>query len=220
MIALLLLVSFAAVAQDKKTLSPIEQEAAYTKVVTERAQKIVVTLGLNDTQKAVRVRDLIADQYKNLNKIHDARNGQVKQLKASGASKEEIDAQVKAAEDKVNMSLAKLHTSYLSALSNELTPQQVDQVKDGMTYGVVNITYKGYQDMIPTLTEVQKKKIYDWLVEARELAMDAESSDKKHATFGKFKGRINNYLSAAGYDLRKEGEEWQNRNKAAKQSAE
>ncbi|WP_207492329.1 DUF3826 domain-containing protein [Aridibaculum aurantiacum] len=214
MIAVLLFISFAAVAQEKQTLSPSEQEAAYTKVVTERAQKIVVTLGINDSQKALRVRDLIANQYKNLNAIHDERNGQVKQLKSSGAGKEQIDAMVKAAEEKANVSLGKLHTTYLSALSNELTSQQVEQVKDGMTYNVVNITYKGYQDMIPTLTEVQKKKIYDWLVEARELAMDAESSEKKHGWFGKYKGRINNYLSAEGYDLRKEGEEWQKRIKA------
>jgi hypothetical protein len=41
--------------------------------------------------------------------------------------------------------------------------------------------------------------------------MDAESSDKKHAVFGKYKGRINNYLSAEGYDLKKATEEWQQR---------
>ena len=57
-----------------------------------------------------------------------------------------------------------------------------------------------------------------WLVEAREHAMDAESSEKKHGWFGKYKGRINNYLSAAGYDLKKEGEEWEKRRKAAAQA--
>jgi hypothetical protein len=41
--------------------------------------------------------------------------------------------------------------------------------------------------------------------------MDAGSSDEKHKWFGKYKGRINNYLSAAGYDMKKEGEEWQKR---------
>jgi hypothetical protein len=63
--------------------------------------------------------------------------------------------------------------------------------------------------------------MYGWLVEARELAMDEGSSDAKHAVFGKYKGRINNYLSAAGYDMKKEGEEWQKRiqeAKAAKQT--
>ena len=72
-----------------------------------------------------------------------------------------------------------------------------------MTYNVFPITYKAYQEEILTLTEAQKKQILIWLTEAREHAMDAESSDKKHAWFGKYKGRINNYLSAAGYDLKK-----------------
>jgi hypothetical protein len=84
-----------------------------------------------------------------------------------------------------------------------------------MTYRIVPITYAAYQDMIPNLTKAQKQQIYTWLLEAREIAMDAESSEKKHAVFGKYKGRINNYLSAAGYDLKKEGEEWEKRKKAA-----
>ena len=51
-------------------------------------------------------------------------------------------------------------------------------------------------DMIPTLKEEEKAQIYAWLVEAREYAMDAESSKKKHEAFGKYKGRINNYKSS------------------------
>jgi hypothetical protein len=58
--------------------------------------------------------------------------------------------------------------------------------------------------------------MYGWLVEARELAMDEGSSEKKHAVFGKYKGRINNYLSAEGYDMKKEGEDWGKRIQAAK----
>ena len=42
---------------------------------------------------------------------------------------------------------------------------------------------------------------------------------KKHAWFGKYKGRINNYLSAAGYDLKKEGEDWQKRRQAGGEAA-
>jgi hypothetical protein len=87
-----------------------------------------------------------------------------------------------------------------------------------MTYNVFPLTYKAYLEMIPSLTQVQKDKIYNWLKEARELAMDAESSDKKHAVFGKYKGRINNYLSAEGYDVKKEGEEWAKRIEAARQA--
>ena len=37
--------------------------------------------------------------------------------------------------------------------------------------------------------------------------------------FGKYKGRINNYLSAEGYNVKKEGEEWQKRIKAKNNQA-
>lgn len=66
-----------------------------------------------------------------------------------------------------------------------------------MTYNVVKVTYDAQCDMIPTLKDEEKKQILAWLKEAREYAIDAESSKKKHETFGKYKGRINNYLSKA-----------------------
>ncbi|HOB33816.1 MAG TPA: DUF3826 domain-containing protein, partial [Verrucomicrobiota bacterium] len=43
------------------------------------------------------------------------------------------------------------------------------------------------------------------------IAMDQGSSNEKHAIFNKYKGRINNYLVRAGYDLKK-GEENLRRN--------
>jgi hypothetical protein len=75
-------------------------------------------------------------------------------------------------------------------------------VKDGMTYGVVAVTYQRYLELFPKLKDEQKREILANLIEAREHAMDAGSSEEKHAIFGKYKGRINNYLSAAGYDLK------------------
>jgi hypothetical protein len=91
-------------------------------------------------------------------------------------------------------------------------------VKDGMTYNILPITYKGYQEMIPNLTIQQKQQILTYLTEARDHAMSAGSSDKKHWWFGKYKGRINNYLSSEGYDLKKAGEEWDKRRKESGKS--
>ena len=48
--------------------------------------------------------------------------------------------------------------------------------------------------------------------------MDEGSSEKKHGVFGKYKGKINNYLSAAGYDMKKESKAWQERIKAQKKT--
>jgi hypothetical protein len=193
-----------------------EKEAAYTLVITQRAAKIVATLGIADSVKANEVRDIIANQYRSLNVIYTERDGKKKDVKASATdSKEALEAKLKGIEEETTAKLDKLHKEYLKQLSKKLTAEKVVKVKDGMTYGVLPITYKAYQDMLPDLTEQQKAQIMAWLVEAREHAMDAESSEKKHAWFGKYKGRINNYLSAAGIDMKKAGEDWQKRRNAA-----
>ena len=184
----------------------------YIKVTNERAAKIVEKLALNNKEKETAVTNIIAQQFRDLSKIHDGRDAAIKKVKddsslAKDKQNEKID-KLKAGADK---SIAKLHKAYLKKLGTQLNGAKITEVKDGMTYGVLPITVAAYNDMIPTLTEVQKKYIYDALVEARELAMDGGSSKEKHAWFGKYKGRINNYLSKEGYDLTKEREGWNKR---------
>ncbi len=187
----------------------------YTKMITDRAAKIVTNLGLTDARKTEKVTIIVRDQYSNLNDIYAARDARVKEIKEKNKdNKLERDSALAKDGRIVETALNKLHKKYISKLSAQLTNEQVELVKNGMTYNVLPITYKAYQEEILTLTEDQKKQILIWLTEAREHAMDAESSDKKHAWFGKYKGRINNYLSAAGYDLKKEGIEWEKRRKA------
>lgn len=187
------------------------EKDAYTKVITRRAEKIVKTLDIIEPEKSNRVRDIIVDQYTDLSVIHDARDARLHAVKKEELTDVIEEKRIKEIEKQTMARLDKLHRGYLRKLSNELTPRKVDKVKDGMTYGVLPITYKGYLEMIPNLTEAQKQKIMEYLLEARERAMDAGSSEEKHGWFGKYKGRINNYLSDAGYDLKKAGEDWERR---------
>ena len=92
--------------------------------------------------------------------------------------------------------------------------KQIDEVKDGLTYNVLNVTYVAFCEMIPSLTDEEKEQISIWLVEAREHAIDGGSSKEKHGWFGKYKGKINNYLSKRGYNLTEEREKWNERVKA------
>ena len=193
------------------------KEAEYIRTINSRAQKITATLSIKDSSVFYRVQTIIANQYRALNDLHTSRDEQIKSIKASGEAKEEIDTKVKKVEDGTANKVTLLHQDYIGQLSTQLSQDQIEKVKDGMTYNVVNITYSGYLDMLPNLTKEQKAQIMTWLIEAREHAMDAESSEKKHGWFGKYKGRINNYLSAAGYDLKKEGEAWQQRIKEKEQ---
>ena len=194
------------------------KEAAYTRTITERAAKIVGKIDGLKAKDSVQVRDLIADQYRALNDIYEQQKTRKAVLKvqpptdATKAEATKIDADTEAA-------LAQLHPQFLKKLSRRLTPAQLDQVKDGMTYGVLPITMTAYNDMLPTLTAAQKAQMLAWLTEAREHAMDGGTSEQKHAWFGKYKGRINNYLSAAGIDMNQAGKDWQARI-AARKAAE
>ena len=200
--ALAAFVASAVRAADTNTLS--DAEAAYSRTLTQRVEKIIATLAIADSAKSNRVHVIIAQQYRDLRGTHDARDAKIKAAKSqAGANKEIVAGATKAAQDEARSKLDPLHANYLAKLSAELSPEQVDKVKDGMTYGVLPLTYGVYLKMYPDLTDEQKRKIKDWLTEARELAMDGSTSDEKHAVFGKYKGRINNYLSAAGYDAKK-----------------
>lgn len=212
---LALLLTFSGITAIFAQTNAAADKEAYNKMITDRAAKIVTKLYLNDAKKTEKVTVIVRDQYSNLNDIYAARDTRVKEIKEKNKdNKVERDSALAKDGRIVERALNKLHKKYISKLSAQLTNEQVELVKNGMTYNVLPITYKAYQEEILTLTEDQKKQILIWLTEAREHAMDAESSDKKHAWFGKYKGRINNYLSAAGYDLKKEGVEWEKRRNA------
>ncbi|MGV3706430.1 MAG: DUF3826 domain-containing protein [Arcticibacter sp.] len=195
------------------------EKAAYRKVITERADKIAVKLDITEASKKDLVRDIIADQYIALNDIHSARDEKIKSLKADQSLDKSARAlKISQVEAEAGPKLARLHNEYMAKLSKQLSRAQIEKVKDGMTYSVLPITYKGYMEMLPNLNESQKEQILAYLTEAREYAMNAGSSDKKHAWFGKYKGKINNYLSAQGVETKKAREEWEQKLKEREQT--
>lgn len=204
-------------AQTAFSQSAKQKEDEYTKVITVRADKIVANLGISDSGKYNKVRDIIVNQYRSLSNHHDGRAENIKAIKSKYSTQKDLrDEKIKEYEQKEDKALRKIHKSYIAKLSKQLNAAQLEQVKDGMTYGVLPITIKAYNEMLPQLTQEQKSTILSYLTEARELAMDAAGSKEKHHVFGKYKGKINNYLSGQGINMKKAGEEWQQRIKNAK----
>ena len=195
-------------------LNKENRDPKYVESIVNRSQKIVDKLGLTDVKVAEDVCNIIANRYFELNDIYEIRDAKVKTVKESGLTGDAKNKALKAAENEKDAALYRSHFAFPASLSLFLNEEQIEAVKDGMTYGVVKVTYEATLDMIPSLKEEEKVQIYAWLVEAREFAMDAENSNKKHAAFGKYKGRINNYLAKRGYNLTKEREEWAKRVKA------
>lgn len=168
------------------------QDPQYVETIKGRAQKIVDGLQLTDAQKAENVRNIIANRYFLLNDIH-------------------AKYDKKTQEDALYAELYKHHFELASALALYLNEEQIDAVKDGMTYGRLKRDYNAQLEMIPTLKEEEKAQILVWLREAREYAIDAADSKGKHFWFDKYRGRTNNWLSSRGYDLKREREAWQKR---------
>lgn len=170
-------------------------DTAYVRNVIQRSQKIVDGLQLTDARQAENVRNIIANRYFLLNQIHETYKGNAAQRDAE---------------------LYKHHFELATALATYLNAEQIDAVKDGMTFGRLKRDYNATLDMIPTLTDEEKAQVLLWLKEAREYAMDAADSKGKHAWFDKYRGRTNNWLSARGYDLKKERDNWMKRIEDAK----
>lgn len=186
----------------------------YEAVLTERADKIVKTLDLKDDGASQRVVAALVAQYKGLGEINDNSDAAKKATKQKTKDKTQLEQEIKNIENETNAKLFNLQCVFIGNLAVDLTNDQIVKVKDGMTYGVVKVTYDSYLDMIPSLKAEEKRQLYAWLVEAREHAVTASSSKDKHGWFGKYKGRINNYLSKQGYDVQKERQAWEERVKA------
>ena len=170
------------------------EEEAYTKVINERAAKMIEGMRFSDPDHRERVKKVITDQYRTLRDLHAARDTQI-------AAAKESPAAIASAEQLSKLAVFEAHNRFLSRLSVELACDQVEQLKDGLTYGVVPRTYDAYLAQLPELKDEQKRTVRAFLIEAREHAMDGGSADEKHGVFRKYKGKINNYLSAAGYKM-------------------
>ncbi|WP_282636318.1 DUF3826 domain-containing protein [Sphingobacterium thalpophilum] len=180
-----------------------QTDDTYWKTITARSEKIVSKLALKDQTKCEKTARIIRDQYYLLNACYVLRD-----LKIKENSDKELKEQIN---QETLEETGRLNQSFIQRLKQVLTEQEVEDVKNGMTYHVYPNTVKAYQEMIPRLTKEEIHMIDSLLFEARDYAMQAESSEKKHAWFGKYKGKINNYLASHGYNLKEEGDKWAER---------
>jgi hypothetical protein len=190
----ILLGAFCVCAAQPETSTNTQAEAAYTKTIEKRAAGVLTTLGLKEGPNRQKVHDILIAQYRAISAWHDANDAALKA--ATGEQAQQIRA-----------SLKKLHDRFIAELSSVLSAEDIDKVKDQMTYNKVKVTFNSYCHNLPNLTEAQKEKVLGFLKQAREEAMDAGSSDEKSKIFRQYKGKINNYLVKEGYDSKQADKE-------------
>ena len=194
-----------AAAQDISPAAPEELEEAYTAAIDRRGTAIIEPLALNDAAKSNKLHGIIVAQYRALR----ARDKAMDQM-FNAVAQDAPDAATNRAAILPIVSKT-LHDQFLARLSAELTPQQVETVKDKMTYHKVEVTYQAYCEILPNLTSGDKAMILAALKEAREEAMDGGSAHEKSAIFQKYKDQINARLSTKGFDVARATREWEAR---------
>lgn len=180
--------------------SKADLEAIYTTGIENRTADIIKPLNLSDPAVSSQVHDIIIAQYRALrsrDEVIDAK------LKADGKAINYANR----ADDLVAASKP-LHDQFLAKLGAVLAPDQVEKVKDMMTYNKVKFTYDAYCNIVPDLTEADKAKILELLKLAREEAIDGGSAPEKSSIFQKYKDQINQYLDAHGHDVATAMREW------------
>ena len=196
-------------------LTPEQVEASYTQSIEKRVADILTALDFKDLQKQGRVHDELIAQYRSLRAWHDANDPKPAAVKSATTAPTTSAA---AFSSDARNQLKGLHQQFLDNLARDITPEQIEIVKDKMTYNKVQVTFNGYCEIIQNLTDIEKLHITQLLKEAREEAMDGGSSEEKSAIFKKYKGKIANYLSANGHDVAGDYKSWGERQKAKSQT--
>lgn len=176
----------------------------YRETIRKRASAAVASAKV-DEAKTESVVKMVEAHYIGINDIHFDRD------EAVNAATD--DKTVSVARESATKAVATVHKKFIDDLTALLTVEQCDAVKDAMTYGVRTNTFRVYCEMLPKLTDEEKQAIREFLLAGREEALVAGGAGEKHEKFRIAKGKIANYLSKRGYDLKASEKEWAEKKK-------
>jgi len=146
--------------------------AASDAALNKRVAGLVDSLDLQDAAKQERIRAVITTD---LRAVRDAHNAGL-----------QLDPQI--------------HTNFTTGLQADLTPDQVDDLKNKLTANKLPITLKAYHQILPNLKPEDETKVIAWLQRAREESLDAKNVEDMNPIFKKYKNEIEHYLNDHGYD--------------------
>jgi hypothetical protein len=142
--------------------------AASDAALERRVAEMVSDLKLNDAAKEERLRTVLTTDLKAVRESHNAGFAPAKNVR------QDLNA----------------------GLAANLTPQQIDAVKNALTHGQVKHTFDTYHQIIPELTAEDDKFILAKLNAAREEALDVKNADQLGPIFEPYKTEIEKYITA------------------------
>jgi hypothetical protein len=186
----------------------VSTEEAVQKHIDAKAGKLLKAIQLDDAAKAARVKAIMGEWFVTMWNWHKENDPKLKELWSQWSKaravvpKDEFPGEVIAHRiDDVYASLKPAYQSFLDKLATELTPEQIDTIKEtwsrspGMTR-----TYNAYLEIVPNLTEEQKKVIYDLMVPAREAAMLTDNSKEIVNIYKVHKVKVEAYVGSLEWE--------------------
>lgn len=196
---------------DKKAFAKLKSDAS----IEKKAKEWVASLNLNDESKA---RFVVTTVYNHLRKVRDWHNDHPYTTVPAGVNPftgkplSQLDRQMIA-----DSAMPKeVHEQLMSGLRKVLTEEQVEQILDQYTVGKVAFTLKGYQAIVPDLTEEETAFVLTQLKLAREQAVDYKSMKQISAVFEVYKTKCEQYFDAQGRNWRQMFKDYVNKRKAEK----
>lgn len=197
---------------DKKLFSALKSDAGLEKKATEW----VASLGLTDAGKVSHATTLV---YNHLRKVRDWHNDHpyttipegINPLTGKPLSKLDREMIADSAMPK------EVHEKLMNGLRKALTEEQVEQILDKYTVGKVAFTLKGYEAIVPNMTEKETAYILGQLKLAREQAIDYKGMKQISAIFEIYKTNCEQYLNNNGRNWRQMFKDYVNKRKAEKE---
>jgi len=186
-----------------------------TQKIQQKADKWVNVLQLQPAAKAAKIKEFVRRHLTAVyewNKSHPATEVPAGRNPRTGDMLTELDRRMIAQ----SAMPASVHKRLMDSLNAYLTPEQVGVVLDGYTVGKVAFTLKGYQAIVPDLTEEETAEILKNLKEAREMAIDYKNMKSISAIFEIFKTKNEQYLNQHGRNWHQLFKNYVNKIKAEK----
>lgn len=166
------------------TLPPpvMAEDPGFQPVGEGRAAGILRDLALKDSERAARIQRYVQNFIIGTKNINEGSNV------PEGEKRPRLEAERAAL--------------YAGLEAEKLNAEERLVVLNGLSANYYRINYDAFVDLVPDLTDAQKAFIHEQLFDAFDEAILLNSGSAKGELFIKRRGRINNYLSEQGYDLR------------------
>jgi hypothetical protein len=179
-------------------------DAAMQKRIDQKVSRLLATAQVTAPDQAARVKAIAAGWFASLFTWHQANDAQLNALWTQWSQaravvpKDEFPGEIVATRiEETYASLRPVYDDYIRRLSAELTPEQIDAIKEAWSRspGMMR-TYNSYLEIAPDLTEKDKEVIKARMHLAREAAMLTDADREIVNIFKRHKVKVEQYIGA------------------------